>query len=159
MNQEKTESGRNFLTAPVEISAGGVVIDCGQVVVVQHLRGDWVMPKGHLEAGESPEEAATREVKEETNLAAGVLAKIGRTEYDFRAAGEDGVRHKVVHWFLMQVNGNREDLRAVREEGMAQALWMGIDEAYAKLTFDADRDILRKGWLIFQERGGICFWI
>ncbi|MGE5576929.1 MAG: NUDIX hydrolase [Syntrophothermus sp.] len=153
MSQHSGAMDRHISTPQEEISAGGVVFDRGEALVVQHLRGDWVMPKGHLEAGESPEDAAIREVKEETNLTVKILARIGQTEYDFRTAGDGQWRHKIVHWFLMRLDGDRDELRAVAEEGMAQARWLGIDEACEQLTFEADRAILRQGWQILEEQG------
>ncbi|HSP56131.1 MAG TPA: NUDIX domain-containing protein [Dehalococcoidia bacterium] len=67
-----------------ETSAGGIVFRDGQVLLLQRTGGEWVMPKGHIEAGESPEAAAMREVLEETGLTATVVRPAGETQYSFR---------------------------------------------------------------------------
>ena len=58
-----------------EISAGGVVINKGKVALLKKFRGDWVLPKGRIEAGETQEEAALREVKEEVGINAEIIKK------------------------------------------------------------------------------------
>ena len=51
-----------------EISAGGVVLFGNAILLLRKFNGDWVLPKGRIEAGEQKKEAALREVLEETNL-------------------------------------------------------------------------------------------
>nr|MDA8188223.1 NUDIX domain-containing protein [Dehalococcoidales bacterium] len=60
-----------------EVSAGGVLLDDGDIFLLHKPNGEWVMPKGHLESGETPEQAAVREVLEETGLTARIVAKVG----------------------------------------------------------------------------------
>src|SRR5579871_2762923 len=76
-----------------EFSAGGVVVRDGQVVVIvpvkRDARGNRVLglPKGHLDAGESAEEAATREVQEETGVTAELVEKLGEVRYQYERRG------------------------------------------------------------------------
>lgn len=131
---------------PVEraVSAGGVVLREGAtgpeiVICGRQSDGVWGLPKGTLDEGESLEEAAVREVSEETGLKVEIVKKIGVIEYWF--AG-DGVRyHKWVHHYLMRATGGStadHDLEYDRVE------WAAIDEAIKTLTFDNDKNIVRQ---------------
>lgn len=108
------------------------------------------MPKGHLEAGETPEQAALREVKEETNLTARIIQKIGETAYSFRRKDGRGVIHKRVHWFLMDLAGGGGELRPFVDEGIVEASWLSFEEAREHLTFPGDREMLRLGFGLRQ---------
>lgn len=131
-----------------EVSAGGVIIDQGQVLVLRHTRGEWIMAKGHLEAGESAAEAALREVKEETGFTAEILGRIGQTSYNYRRKNDAGFYPKVVHWFLMRLSIGRQELNVCVPEGIVEAEWLSQEEALARLTWPGDRRILRKGFAL-----------
>ena len=102
------------------------------------------MPKGHLEPGEGPEEAALREVREETGLEAEIVAPLGETAYAYRRRGEDILRPKRVIWYLMRPVSPRERLSLLAEEGLLEALWLGWAKARRRLTWPGDRAILRR---------------
>lgn len=126
-----------------EVSAGGVLFvrGRGDTVLVLHRRNDtWVMPKGHVEPGESADQAALREVAEETGLRARIIAKVGTTRYVFRAPHEERPIDKTVHWFLMEV----AELSVALEPWFDRALLMHGLDAAALLTYPADRDILHR---------------
>jgi len=84
-----------------EYSAGGVVIkDRREVLLIKNPSGIWTFPKGHIEPGETKEQAAVREVKEETNIDAEIVDYLGEISYSFVWAG---VRiYKTVYFFLMR---------------------------------------------------------
>ena len=80
-----------------EICAGGFVLRDGKVLALRRWNGAWLPPKGHVDFGESLEEAARREVYEEAGLVAAVGPKLGESAYTH---SEDGRLHrKRVHWF------------------------------------------------------------
>jgi len=82
-------------------SAGALVLVDGRMLVVRRSdREEWVFPKGHLEAGELPEAAAIREVREETGLEVRLVGPLGSTEYTFRHGNRR--HHKRVDWFLAE---------------------------------------------------------
>lgn len=121
-----------------EVSAGGVVIRQGLVLVIQNRFGEWVFPKGHLEAGETAEEAALREVWEETGVDATIIRHIGHTRYQFYAEGS--LRNKTVHWFLMKTEC--QELKLSKEEGFQTGRYAPVDEVHEILAYDNDRQML-----------------
>ena len=131
---------------PVEraVSAGGVVLREGaagaEVVICGRDADDvWGLPKGTLDEGESLQEAAVREVSEETGLKVEIVKKIGVVEYWFSA---DGVRyHKWVHHYLMRSTGGRT---ADHDAEHDRVEWMPADKAIRRLTFDNDKNMVRQ---------------
>jgi 8-oxo-dGTP pyrophosphatase MutT (NUDIX family) len=129
-----------------EFSAGGVIFNNeGQVLLICNaaLRDPkkryWGFPKGHIDNGESSEEAAIREVREETGVDVEVTDKIGDSKYVFTHNGEK--IFKVVVMFLMRYTGG--ELKYQKEE-LLDAGWYSVDEAMAKLSFSKDKEFLRK---------------
>ncbi|MCH8919139.1 MAG: NUDIX hydrolase [Chloroflexi bacterium] len=137
---------RNSGKMPVEraVSAGGVVLREGaagaEVVICGRDADDvWGLPKGTLDEGESLQEAAVREVSEETGLKVEIVTKIGVVEYWFSA---DGVRyHKWVHHYLMRSTGGRT---ADHDAEHDRVEWMPADKAIRRLTFDNDKNMVRQ---------------
>jgi 8-oxo-dGTP pyrophosphatase MutT (NUDIX family) len=128
-----------------EVSAGGLVVDPDRLVVAAVLiarrnrrgRLEWVLPKGHVEAGESTEAAAVREVCEETGITGRILAPLGTIDYWFSA---DGVRiHKTVHHFLLRAAGGELSDLDVEVE---QVAWFPLDQASRRLTFADERRLV-----------------
>ncbi|MHB8106397.1 MAG: NUDIX hydrolase [Candidatus Cryosericum sp.] len=96
-----------------EITAGGIVFNGDKVLVLKNLKGVWVFPKGHVELGESHEQAALREVLEESGLHALIVGKAGISSFHFYSYLDRAVHRKIVYWFEMetadtQVTVNRE---------------------------------------------------
>jgi 8-oxo-dGTP pyrophosphatase MutT (NUDIX family) len=129
-------------------SAGGVAYReaAGRLeiaVILTHPEQRWQLPKGMIDAGETPEQAALREVREEAGIETEVIEPIDRTEYWF-IAQRDGVRrrfHKHVHWFLMRyIAGDVAD----HDHEVAEARWVSVDEALEKLVFKNEREIAQK---------------
>jgi 8-oxo-dGTP diphosphatase len=129
-------------------SAGGVAfreID-GRLeiaIILTHPERRWQLPKGMIDEGETAEQSALREVREEAGIEAEVIAPLDRTEYWFVAA-RNGVRsrfHKHVHWFLMKyLSGDVAD----HDHEVAEARWVGVNEALKMLVFKNEREIVEK---------------
>ncbi len=100
------------------------------LVEARRSRGEWVLPKGHIEPGETPEAAAVREVQEEAGVRAEVIARAGESEY-----AVDGATVRVI-FFLMRYQGD-----ASRQEDRAVA-WRRYDEALRLLRFEDTRRVL-----------------
>lgn len=128
-----------------EFSAGGIVIKNDLVLVVENSRMKnpkdkwWGFPKGHLEAGESSQTAAIREIEEETGVKAEVVQKIGQSKYVITKNNEQVF--KVVTFFLMQyLSGELKP----QEGEISDVIWLPYEEALKKLTFKSDKDLLKK---------------
>ena len=128
-------------TTEVIHAAGGIVVRSATdeeprvAVVWRQLRGDWTFPKGKLDPGETYEQAACREVVEETGLSCRAARFIGTTEYLHRKG-----RPKVVAYFLMfEVAGS-----FTPNDEVDELRWCTVREAERLLTWDRDRDLLAR---------------
>jgi 8-oxo-dGTP pyrophosphatase MutT (NUDIX family) len=122
-------------------AAGGVVLrragpDTEVLVVHRNRRADWSLPKGKLDPGESAEQAAVREVEEETGVRAELLDELPSVTYRVG----DGVK-RIRWWRMRPVGGDPADRPADREVDVAR--WLSVDEALTTLTYAADRKLLR----------------
>jgi 8-oxo-dGTP pyrophosphatase MutT (NUDIX family) len=128
-----------------EICAGGIVLRQGKFLALQRHNGVWLLPKGHVDPGETLEETALREVREETGLVAKLGPKLGQTAYSHMEDGK--VHNKRVHWYLMRSDSGE----IKREEDIFTDIrWfdrMEID----RLTFNHDRELVNKAFAI-QKR-------
>jgi 8-oxo-dGTP pyrophosphatase MutT (NUDIX family) len=126
------------------LAAGGIVIDHGtgtpQVLLVHRPRyDDWSFPKGKLEPGETVEEAALREVREESGLECRIIRKLAVTQYNYQTRNKGLRKPKAVHYFLMERLGG--DIQVPGEE-VDRAEWLEFDQAARRLTYAQDRELL-----------------
>jgi 8-oxo-dGTP pyrophosphatase MutT (NUDIX family) len=129
-----------------EISAGGVVfrlrVDDGfEVALIRTHEGRWQLPKGWVEDGESKEDTARREVREETGIEAKVIGPLGDIEYWYNSTYEpEPARvHKFVHFYLLEyVAGSTED----HDHEVLEARWVDIADALRMLAFKDERRIM-----------------
>jgi ADP-ribose pyrophosphatase YjhB (NUDIX family) len=130
-----------------ETSAGGLILDDPQgqpraaLIGRYDKRGRlrWSLPKGHLEHGETAEQAAVREVAEETGIRGRVVAPLGTIDFSFVAA--DRRVHKTVHHFLMYAVGgelSRDDPE------VAHVAWVALDELPTRLSYVDERTLLKQ---------------
>ena len=130
------------MTPRREVSAGGVVEGPNGFLMirVRNLEGRelWTFPKGHLETGESPEDAARREVWEETGWRCRVLSPLLDVRYRFTRGGEPV--DKVVHWFRMAPEAHDGTPDA---EEVLETAWCDMAEVARRVTYPSDRDILK----------------
>ncbi|MEA2331729.1 MAG: 8-oxo-(d)GTP phosphatase [Thermoleophilaceae bacterium] len=118
-------------------AAGGVVVRDGRVAVVHRPEyDDWTLPKGKLDAGESFEQAALREVEEETGLRARLVRELPPVRYEVRG------RPKLVRYWLMEVDS---DPGFVANDEVDELRWVSPSEAAGLLTYDRDKDVLAAG--------------
>jgi chemotaxis protein MotB len=132
-----------------QISSGGVILRHSpegiRVALIRRSspKGEdvWCLPKGWVEAGESPEQTAVREVEEETGLKGRIIRKLGIITYWFYDKNERKRIHKTVHFFLMnftQGDTSRHDHEVL------EARWFGMEEAENRLAYAGERDIFKK---------------
>ena len=127
-----------------EYSAGGVVYrraEAGyEFVAVQRARhGDWSLPKGHIEKGESKEEAALREVKEETGIEAHIVADLQEVVYFYRRP-KQGLTRKSVHYYLMEAL--TYNLGGPNWE-VSESRWVPMSDADGLLSYANDKETIR----------------
>ena len=135
-----------------ETSAGGLVVDVasGRAALIGRLdrRGRllWSLPKGHIEAGETAEQAAVREVEEETGIIASVRAPLGSIDYWFVA--EDRRIHKTVHHYLLSALGGELSDADVE---VTEVAWVPLAELDSRLAYADERRLVRRAAEILEE--------
>jgi 8-oxo-dGTP pyrophosphatase MutT (NUDIX family) len=124
----------SVLTVRSVEAAGGVIARGGLVALVHRPRyDDWTLPKGKLDSGESFEDAAVREVFEETGLRCRLVRELPAVEYQVRG------RPKVVRYWLMEVES--ETPLADNDE-VDEVRWLAPAQALGLLSYEHDRDVL-----------------
>ena len=137
-----------------EVSAGGLVIDFSGTKGLLIGRLDqkdesrerllWSLPKGHIESGETPEEAAIREVAEETGIQSEILRELGVIDFWFMASGKR--IHKTVHHYLFKEVGGK---LAPQVTEVDEVRWFPLNEIVNHLAYpDEKKLIARSGDLI-----------
>jgi 8-oxo-dGTP pyrophosphatase MutT (NUDIX family) len=135
-----------------EVSAGGLVVEIETMRAViigrRNNRGRllWSLPKGHLEEGETPHEAAIREVMEETGLAGEIHGDLGVIDFWFQQ--DRTTIHKTVHHFLILSKGGQ----LVGQEGEVDEIaWVGLDQIAMRLTHDDEKQLIAKAQALLAE--------
>lgn len=108
----------------------------------------WVLPKGTVEPGETHEQTALREVKEETDVEAEIVKYIGKSQYSF-VVPEDTVE-KEVHWYLMTSDSYYS--KPQREEFFVDSGYYKYHEAYHLLKFANEKQILEQAYAEYQAK-------
>lgn len=126
-----------------EFSAGGVVTRVSdgvtEVAVVTPRRGVLALPKGHPDDEESLEEAATREVREETGLVADPVEKLGEVRYWYTRAG-DRVLKSVTFYLFAYRSGSVED----HDDEVESAAWIPLEQAPELLSYRGEQEMASK---------------
>ena len=141
------------------VSCGGVVIHRNKVLLLYKNRNGrymgWVLPKGTVEADETYKQAALREVREESGVAAEVKKYLGKTQYSFKAVPErshedNEILFKTVHWYLMTANSFYCKPQA--EEYFADAGFYKQHEAFHLLKFHDERQVMRRAFYEYDKQ-------
>lgn len=131
-----------------EVSAGGFVVSSSDpkliCLMARFNRGgklEWCIPKGHLEGSETKEQAAVREVFEETGLRAEITQSLGEVNYQFI---QNGTKiSKTVHVFLMKQTGGELSLEHDPHNEASELEWVQASELLARLSHSNERRIAR----------------
>jgi len=137
-----------------ETSAGGLVVDLSGPVPLGALIGRtnrrgrllWSLPKGHVEEGETAEQAAVREVAEETGIRGEIIGELGTIDFWFVA---DGRRvHKTVHHYLLRMTGGElsdEDIE------VTEVAWVPMTQIVERLAYSDERDLMDAAGRLLRE--------
>lgn len=124
-----------------EFSCGGVILENNKVLLVQvkSMKGRkiWTFPKGHIEQGETPRQAALREVLEETGYKASIVKPLLKVRYAFTLKGR--YVRKVVQWYLMKKLGR------IGKHDPSEILainWVSINKAKEMVEYPSDKRLL-----------------
>ena len=115
------------------LESGGIVIRDGKVLLRKTAKNEWLFPKGHVEQGENLQQAAEREITEETGILSKAADYLGKIEYTF-----EGDTYEV-HFFLMKPIGSTETWFQHKN---VDSFLFPPDEALKVLTFDAYKEQL-----------------
>src|SRR4051812_26017046 len=125
-----------------EHSSGGAVIDLRDgapfvAMIATRGRTRWGLPKGAVSKGETSEQAALREVQEETGLLADIVGTLDTIEYFFRAG--DTLIHKRVDFYLMQYVGGKLTPQLTEVDDVE---WVELSEAIRRASFESEKKLL-----------------
>lgn len=148
-SNSKNNSRQRYAKRVDEVSAGGLVIDKSGTKGLligrldpkdaSHERLLWSLPKGHIEEGETPEQAAVREVAEETGIKSEIVRSLGVIDFWFMASGKR--IHKTVHHFLFTETGGK---LAPQVTEVDDVQWFPIDDIVSKLAYPDERKLIAK---------------
>lgn len=125
-------------------AAGGIVVHDGNVLLLlRPSRNEVRLPKGHIEEGEDPAAAALRETAEESGYDdLEIIADLGSQVVEFEYKDNHYVRTE--RYFLMRLRSDRQCTRDAKDQAQFIVHWAPFDAASAELTFEAERDAVRR---------------
>ena len=154
-NVKRPAVKRTYAKRVDEISAGGLVIDAtgtrGLLIGrydqkdVSGKRVLWSLPKGHIEAGETPEQAAIREVQEETGIESEITKSLGVIDFWFMAGGKR--IHKTVHHFIFTETGG---LLVAQESEVDEVSWFPLTEIVDLLAYPDEKKLITRSGELSQ---------
>jgi len=145
------------MNSGVDFAAGGIVLSENKILLVKNKKGDssadsvswWGYPKGHLEEGEKPSEAAVREVYEETGFEVKIVNNkpVAESRYEIERSGE--VLQKTVWFYEMEVV---EPFKNEPDDEIDEIALVDFESALNLLTHDEDRKILKYVFNQWKEK-------
>jgi ADP-ribose pyrophosphatase YjhB (NUDIX family) len=146
---KRAEVKRPYAKRVDEVSAGGLVIDTTGKMGLLIGRYDhkdasgkrvlWSLPKGHIEEGETPEQAAIREVAEETGITSSITKSLGVIDFWFMAGGKR--IHKTVHHFMFtEVGGTL----LAQESEVDEVSWFPLSEIVERLAYPDEKKLIAR---------------
>ena len=129
-------------------SSGGLVVRGSSILLISTQGGRrWQLPKGHIEEGETSEETAVREVREETGVTGRVVAPLPGVEYWFVEKGIHRVHKQVDYFLLTYVSGDAANFDPHEVSG---AEWFSWDEGISRLSFENERRVVQEARAIVR---------
>ena len=149
-NSKKPSHNKRIYAKRVdEVSAGGLVIDAtgtkGLLIGRRDLKDQsrerllWSLPKGHIEEGETPEQAAIREVQEETGIESEIARELGVIDFWFMAGCKR--IHKTVHHYLFKETGGHLAPQITEVDDVG---WFPLNEIVELLAYPDEKKLIAK---------------
>ena len=145
----RPDSKRPYAKRVDEVSAGGLVVDATGTMGLLIGRYDhkdatgkrvlWSLPKGHIEEGETPEQAAIREVAEETGITSSITKSLGVIDFWFMAGGKR--IHKTVHHFMFTEVGG---VLLAQESEVDEVSWFPLSEIVERLAYPDEKKLIAR---------------
>ncbi len=131
-------------------AAGGVIcVGDAMLLLDRPGRGEVRLPKGHIEPGETAEEAALRETAEESGyVELEIAADLGNSLVEFDHDGRHYVRNE--HYFLMRLTGEGQVMRSPKDAEQFVVRWTPLAEAVEALTYAAEQEVARRAIAAYQ---------
>ena len=146
---KKSPERRPYAKRVDEVSAGGLVIDFSGtrgllIGRIDHKDASrerllWSLPKGHIEAGETPEQAAIREVQEETGITSEIIKSIGVIDFWFMAGGKR-IHNTVHHFIFKEVSG----VLTPQITEVDEVSWFPLSEIVERLAYPDEKKLIAK---------------
>ena len=111
-------------------------------------QGRWQLPKGWIDEGESGQQAAVREVKEEGGVEAEIIERVDRINIFFHDEHKQRVTKNIVFFLMAYKKGSEND----HGEEIEEAVWLPYKEALERLTFKSEKEILKKAKELLKKR-------
>ncbi len=150
-SKSKRQGSEAKIKSRREVSAGGLIWrrrsdgSVSVVLVRPAGRSAWVLPKGHLEEGETIAQAATREAREESGLTVGKIEPLGEISYVYSSRERNRAKitriFKRVHFFLMEHTGGDPSAHDSETDEVA---WLSFEEALARATHPSEQALIAK---------------
>jgi 8-oxo-dGTP pyrophosphatase MutT (NUDIX family) len=137
----------------VLVSAGGVLFrkrdsEIEVCLISKRDRNVWALPRGRVEEGETPDQTAVREVREETGFQAKVLRKIDEISFHFYSKTDDRLIYRTVHFFLMPLENSEQ---GIVDSEVGRVEWFPIEQAIRVLKYENEKEILRKARNLLRD--------
>ena len=151
---DQPKGPRRWLRRVDEFSAGGLVVDLAGAVPRGALIGRtdkqgrllWSLPKGHIEPGETAEQAAVREIHEETGILGEILGELGTIDFWFVAEGRR-VHKTVQHYLLRATGGELSDA----DVEVSEVAWVPLPQIAARLAYPDERALVDTAGRLLTE--------
>lgn len=136
----------------IQISAGGLIYkkEGHQIkvcLIAKKNKQIWALPKGRVDKGETPEETAVREVREETGCEVKLKERIDEINYYFHLRENDVLYHKYVYFYLMPLV---KENAYQRDQEADEVRWFTLGEAQKTLSFLNEKNVIRKARHLFK---------